>query len=146
MTETSAPKESAVVTGTIYRLGRGVENLPAQRTFRLQLSRTLAQDIWMTNVVRRAGLDRVELPASQDLTAQEGFLTALVTKIFQAELVGDLLAGVLMREDRTSWYSEDAPETSRFIMGLKDEDEKKSMLDLLSRVLFHFLSGARNSS
>jgi hypothetical protein len=129
-------------------LGRR-EDAPTQspQVFRVMLARTLAQDIWMSRVVRMAGLDQVRVPsgAADDTKVFEAFLTALVEKIFEADLVGDLLAGVLVPERSAHWTTAGAAETKTFILNLTDDEEKKTLLHLLAEILQHFLSGDRSS-
>lgn len=125
-------------------LGRG---LPAQRTYVLATTRTMAQDIWMARVVRQAGLDSLTIPENiqKDSEKFTEFLTSMVSRIFQADLVGDLIAGMLT-DDGQVWATERAKDTRNFVLSLVDEDEKRQMLGLLTGLLHHFLSSERKAS
>lgn len=126
-------------------LGRG---LPAQRTFRVVSARTLAQDVWMTRAVRKAKLDDVKLPANatQDPNVFHDFLTALVTRVFEADVVGDLLAGVLVEQGHTHWTTMAAEEIKLYLLNtVTDDEDKRELLGMLSEVIRSFLSSGRKS-
>lgn len=120
---------------------------PAQRDYRVVSVRTLAQDVWMTRVVRRAGLDQVTVPkdAATDPQAFDAFITSLVQRVFEADVVGDLLAGVLVPAAAPAWSAAMAAETKTYLLSLTDEDEKRMLLSMLAEILAGFLSGGRNS-
>lgn len=128
----------------VISLGR---DHPAQREYRVVSARTLAQDVWMTRVIRVAGLDQVTVPkeAADDPVVFGAFITALVQRVFDADVVGDLLAGVLVPLKAPAWNAATAEATKTYLLGLTDEDEKRVLLSMLAEILSGFLSGGRNS-
>ncbi len=130
-----------------FTLGRGLTP-PAQRVFRLVSASRFDQDVWLMNTARRAGLDRVDLVAKAtavtDADAFDAWLTNVVTKIFEANVVCDMLAGVLVPEGET-WSATGAAMTSTFIASLEDPDEKKALHSILARVVHSFLSSGPKS-
>lgn len=130
--------------GREYTLGRG---LPAQRVYRMVSARTLAQDVWMTKAVRKAGLDSVSIPKGMKAETEEyhDFLTALVSKVFEVNVIGDLIAGCLIPVADRAWNLEHAKEAAIFVLDLVDEEEKREMLALVTELLQSFLLSGRNS-
>lgn len=124
---------------------------PAQREFRIVTSGVLAQDVWVMNAVRRAGLDAVVVPDGLDAAQLDAFLTTLVTKVFQADVVADLLAGVLVEESRRpalttmQAWQEYLSEVRDFIATLESSEEKQVLLGLLGQIISGFLSSDRVS-
>ncbi len=107
----------------------------------------MAQDIWLTRTVRKAGLDQVNVPtnAAKDDAVFQQFLTSLVERVFAADVVGDLLAGVLVPVGVPRWTTAHAEETKMLVLDLVDDEEKKGLLSLLAEILQHFLSSGRSS-
>ena len=138
---TTAEVDSATIRMTLAR------GTPGQRVYVLAVRRTMAQDIWMTRLIRKAGLDRLVLTEVivRDEEQFTAFLTNMVTTLFEADLVGDLIAGMLVREG-AKWRTEDAEDTRNFVLGLDDDEEKKQVFGLMTGLLHHFLSSGRTRS
>jgi hypothetical protein len=129
-------------------LGRGTT---AQRVFVITAGGTLAQDVWITSAVRRAGLDRQTLPKDATKDSLETFLTQLVTEVFKAGVVSELLAGVLVEPSRRAslngaeaWQSYFG-EVRDYVAGIEDPKEKSDLLMIVSRIIAGFLDRARTS-
>jgi hypothetical protein len=138
---TTATKDSA----TVLTLGRG---FPTQREFRLVRASRFDQDVWMMNAARRAGLDKADLEVQaaliKDTDALDAYLTRVVTRIFEADAVCDLLAGVLVPV-QGEWSPKHAASTSVFLATLTDTEEKQILVTMLTQVVGDFLSSGRNS-
>lgn len=129
-------------------LGR---NTPAQREFRIVTSGTLAQDVWVMNAVRRAGLDRLVVPDKLEAAAFDAFMTDVVEQVFKADVVAELLAGVLI-EDAVKPTLKTAEAWRAYMSSVRDlvgtlesNDEKRELLGLLGQIIAGFLSSGRTS-
>ncbi len=101
----------------------------------------------MTKAVRSAGLDRVAVPKGIKAESAEyhDFLTSLVQQVFEANVIGDLIAGCLIVKTDPAWDTTHAKETAAFVLNLADEGEKKEMLALVSEILQSFLLSGLSS-
>lgn len=143
------PNKTAVPAS--ITLGRGT---PAQRVFRIVTDgNTLAQDVWIMAAARRAGLDTVRVPeaAKEDAAILDGYLTDLVSRVFQADVVAELLAGVLIEDTvRPTLKTGEAwraymSEVRDLVATLESSDEKRELLSLLGHIVAGFLSSDRIS-
>lgn len=125
------------------RLGRGT---PAERVFRRTTARTLAQDVWIIRHVTAAGIASLALPSAigQDPAALAQFTLAVVDRVYQANLVPEVVAGFIVPEGEV-WDRDRAPEITAFLANLADEGEKQWCLSILAQVLMSFLSAGRKS-
>ena len=134
---TERPADNVVV------LGRGT---PAQRAFRIVGTRTLVQDVWMIRVCEKAGLSRATLPPglAEGDPATERFLTDVVSRVFHADAVCELLAAALV-EVGQKWTEHSAVANAAYFGEIEDGEDKKTLLGLLAQVIAGFIVSGRSS-
>lgn len=132
-------------TGTPVTFGRGSS---AERQFVLTAVRTARQDIWLMQLVRKAGIDRLEPPKdpAKDPAAWEGFLSGLVAQVWDAKVLGDLVATALIPQGTERWTEEVAAATRDYLLELTDEADKRMFFGLATTILGSFLAGDLPSS